>query len=409
MAQGNRSKEIWLIPKRVSLHQTICLIDGITERKYDGTSWNDAKQNNLGVNLKNWGATKSGKNVSSQSIRTLTASIPQYLGFVYINTNTTPNSICITEAGKKLLDRHKGELIKVKNLGEGKEFLIEQSEVALAQMVKLQITNPIILKDCENILVFPFRMTLKLLLELEYLDREELAYFVFRIKDESEFDLALQEIRNFRQLEHLDRKKLIDAYKKTHLGNITLVKASSASYYEGLCQITGTVEKILCKPKNLGRKIPGIRIKAGLVDYVKKIINDTYASIDTYDFGDNLELWIEYIGNPKRLAPPVDIEIENKSNVSLLIQINKDKIAKNIDFLEPNEILFYPMFLDEEYEIGLVNAVTGESLSNERFTPTKRNSGFKILSKLKKAPARKTVEQLAAMILEHSACTGGML
>ena len=66
MAQGNRSKEIWLIPKRGSLHQTICLIDGITERKYDGTSWNDAKQNNLGVNLKNWGATKSGKNISSQ-------------------------------------------------------------------------------------------------------------------------------------------------------------------------------------------------------------------------------------------------------------------------------------------------------------------------------------------------------
>lgn len=78
MAQGNRSKEIWLIPKRGSLHQTICLIDGITERNYDGTSWNGAKQNNLGVNLKNWGATQSGKNISSQSIRTLTASVPQY-------------------------------------------------------------------------------------------------------------------------------------------------------------------------------------------------------------------------------------------------------------------------------------------------------------------------------------------
>lgn len=61
MAQKNRSKEIWLIPKRVNLHQTICLIDGIIERKYDGTSWNPQKQNNLGVNLKKWGATKDGK------------------------------------------------------------------------------------------------------------------------------------------------------------------------------------------------------------------------------------------------------------------------------------------------------------------------------------------------------------
>ena len=64
MAQKNRTKEIWLIPKRVNLHQTICLIDGIIERKYDGTSWNPQKQNNLGVNLKKWGATRDGKNIS---------------------------------------------------------------------------------------------------------------------------------------------------------------------------------------------------------------------------------------------------------------------------------------------------------------------------------------------------------
>lgn len=405
MAQKNRSKEIWLIPKRGSLHQTICLIDGITERKYNGTSWNDAKQNNLGVNLKNWGATKSGKNISSQSIRTLTAAVPQYLGFVYINNNTTPNSICITEAGKKLLERHKGELVKVKNLIEGDEHLIKQSEVVLVQMEKLQITNPIILKDCENILVFPFRMTLKLLLELDYLDREELAYFVFKIKDESEFDLTIQEIKNFRQLSQLDRKNLIDTYKKTHLGNITLVKASSASYYEGLCQVTGIVEKISWKPRNRKTKIPAIKIKADSIDYVRRAINETYANIDTYDFGNNLDLWIEYIGNPNRLIPPVDIEIENKSNVSLLIQIFKDDIVRNIDFLEPDENLFYPMFLNEEYQIGLVDATTGEQLSMHKYVPTKENKGFNISSSIKKVSAKKTIEQLVTMILEHSACT----
>ncbi len=61
MAQKNRSKEIWLIPKRVNLHQTICLIDGIIERKYDGTSWNPQKQNNLGVNLKKVGCNQRWK------------------------------------------------------------------------------------------------------------------------------------------------------------------------------------------------------------------------------------------------------------------------------------------------------------------------------------------------------------
>ena len=115
MAQGNRSKEIWLIPKRVNLHQTLCLIDGIIERKYSGNTWSPQKQNNLGVNLKKWGATKNGKNISSQAVRTLTASIPQYLGFVYINTKSTPNTIWVTKAGLKLWKTHKTELVKVKN------------------------------------------------------------------------------------------------------------------------------------------------------------------------------------------------------------------------------------------------------------------------------------------------------
>ena len=71
MAQQNRSKELWLIPKRGNLHQTICLIDGIIDRNYSGTSWNPSKQDNLGVNLKKWGATNDGKNIS----RTLCCSI----------------------------------------------------------------------------------------------------------------------------------------------------------------------------------------------------------------------------------------------------------------------------------------------------------------------------------------------
>ena len=44
MAQGNRSKEVWLIPKRGSLHQTICLIDGIKAgefKKIDVKAAND--------------------------------------------------------------------------------------------------------------------------------------------------------------------------------------------------------------------------------------------------------------------------------------------------------------------------------------------------------------------------------
>ena len=252
MAQGNRSKEVWLIPKRGSLHQTICLIDGIKERNYSGTTWNPQKQNNLGVNLKKWGATKDGKNVSAQSIRTLAAAIPQYLGFLYINTNTTPNTIRLTKAGEELWLNHKDDLEKIENLVKGRDKIIKESDILLKQMEKLQITNPIILKDCENILIFPFRMTLKLLLELDYLDKEEIAYIVLKMKDETEYSLAIKEIKNLRKMPMSDRKEIIDAFKETHIGSITLAKASSAGYYQTLCTTTGIIEKVNVKYPNVG-------------------------------------------------------------------------------------------------------------------------------------------------------------
>lgn len=119
-----------------------------------GQAGNPKKHNNLGVNLKKWVATKDGKNISPQAVRTLMASIPQYSGFLYVNIKSTPNTICLTEAGIALWHKRKDELVKVPNLVEGKDLSITESEVVLKQMEKLQITNPIINKDCKNICIY---------------------------------------------------------------------------------------------------------------------------------------------------------------------------------------------------------------------------------------------------------------
>ena len=331
MAQKNRKKQIWLIPKRVSLHQTICLIDGIIERKYNGTSWNPQKQNNLGVNLKKWGATKNGKNISSQSIRTLVASIPQYLGFLYVNTESTPNKICLTEAGIALWNRHKNELVKVSNLIEGKDKLITESEAVLRQMEKLQITNPLINKDCENIYVFPFRFMLKVLMKVGYLDQEEIAYFLFKVRNEDEVDMIVQEIENFRKLSKENRESLINAFKSTQIGNITLVKASSAGYFISLCQITGIMDKLKVTPNNRSSEIAALRIKDSCMEYVEEMLNSKYQNTEVYDFEDDLQLWIDYIGDITRDYPPIGVSIINKSNGRFLVQVFKDGVCKYDD------------------------------------------------------------------------------
>lgn len=405
MAQGNRSKEVWLIPKRGSLHQTICLIDGIKERNYSGTTWNPQKQNNLGVNLKKWGATKDGKNVSAQSIRTLTAAIPQYLGFLYINVNTTPNTIKLTKAGEELWQKHKDELEKIENLVKGKEKIIKQSDILLRQMEKLQITNPIILKDCENILIFPFRMTLKLLLELEYLDKEEIAYILFRMKDETEFSLAIKEIKNLRKMNMLDRKEIIDAFKSTHLGNITLVKAASAGYYQTLCTSTGIIEKVKIKYPNNGnddKKIIGIKIKDKCKEYVKKVLNEKYKDINVYDFKNNLELWIDYIGNPARVSPPKDIQIINDSNIDILVCITKEGDFLEGDLINKKDYIVHPMFINEEYEIKCIDTQNGNIINTQHIIPNLKEDKYIINIDDDKKIETLTIEDLAKEILEHS-------
>ncbi len=404
MAQKNRTKEIWLIPKRVNLHQTICLIDGIIERKYNGTSWNPQKQNNLGVNLKKWGATKDGKNISPQAIRTLVASIPQYLGFLYINSESTPNTICLTEAGMALWHRHKDELIKVPNLIEGKESesLITKSEIVLKQMEKLQITNPIINKDCENIYVFPFRFMLRVLLKVGYLDQEEIAYFLFKVRNEDEVDMIVQEINNFRSLSETKREALVNAFKCTHIGNITLVKASSAGYFISLCQITGIMDKLKITPKNRNGAIAALKINDAYISYVEDLLNSKYQNIKTYDFADNLQLWIDYIGNPGRDYPPVDVSIINKTNRSFLIQIYKEDVCKYVDLIKDNGVLQFPMFVNEQYHVKVVDISSGDELKTLDIHPTFEQREYEIVGCLNdKEEEEETLENAAREILEH--------
>lgn len=406
MAQKNRSKEIWLIPKRVNLHQTICLIDGIIERKYDGTSWNPQKQNNLGVNLKKWGATKDGKNISPQAIRTLVASIPQYLGFLYVNTESTPNTICLTEAGMALWYKHKDELVKVPNLVDGKDLLITESETVLKQMEKLQITNPIISKDCENIYVFPFRFMLKVLLKVGYLDQEEIAYFLFKVRNEDEVDVIVQEIENFRKLSTENRESLINVFKSTHIGNITLVKASSAGYFISLCQITGIMDKLKVTPNNRDGAIAALKINDTYMRYVEEMLNSKYKNAEIYDFEDNLQLWIDYICDPSRDYPPIDVSIINKANSSFLIQVYKDGACNYDDLIDENGVLQFPMFVNEQYDVKIIDVSTGDELETLAICPTFEQREFEIEGRLNNAVvANETVEDVAKEIMEHCAAT----
>ena len=160
MVQENREKRYWFIPKRANVHQMLAFIHGMIIRNYNGQTWNTSKQDTLNLELSRLGATRNGRKISPQGMRTLLASV-HYLGFVYLDNSTTPTTIHLTNAGIFFYEAHKNQLVKIDSLGQS-DKIVKSSRSVLSQFNKLQITNPIILKDCEDIFVFPPNCKMKL-------------------------------------------------------------------------------------------------------------------------------------------------------------------------------------------------------------------------------------------------------
>lgn len=388
MAQKQRDKEYWLIPKRANLHQTVTLLKGIAELDYDNKTWNGNKQDRLGSFLGKNGATKDGRTITPQSIRTLLASIPQYFGFVFINTETTPTSLSISKAGLELINEFNDFLknynYKTLTIAEKNKGDIQFSNTYLKQFAKLQITNPVILKDCENIFVFPLIFIIKIIKAINYLTFDELAYFVFKSKSQDEIDLIVLEIENFRNLKFNNQKKIIDTFKKTHLGNISLVQAASTSYFEKLIRYTElfSIDKIILpNPENSkNEKASSIVLSKSKTKIITELLIEFDKNI-TYDFRGNLSLWMNYIGNPLVKKTPKDFSIFTSRNENILITISQND--KNIfaDLINNEKDAIIPIIETYNYSINIINPDNGSVFSEYQFDS--KHSSKIDLSKLK--------------------------
>lgn len=393
--------DYWLIPKRSSIHQVWCLIDGIKARGVNGRGWTPALQNDLGVNLKKWGATNDGRNVSHQAMRTLTA-FAQYLGFVYIDTTTTPSVIRITEAGDQFWSNNKPHIHKLRNLKVDESKSLQQSDDVCFQLEKLQLTNPIEGKKCTNILLFPFRTTLRLLIELEYLDVEELAMYLFTMRDDSEYEYVKQQIELFRALPLGNRRALVSAFRGSVLGNISLVKAPSTGYYITICERTGLITRQREVVSNSGRKVTTMRFQEGAKEYATNILSTKYIDILPYDFGDNLRLWIDYFGDPNRIATPFDATVTNKTNDRLLVSISDStNYVHTIKILEPSQSVDFPAFDNDSYTVNLFSVIRNQNLTPILFKPTNSERTLQILADTTDASKVESLDAISAKILEH--------
>ena len=381
MAKKTRTKELWHIPKRGSVHQTMHMVHILTSSEFDGKKWTSGKQEKIASEMAKAGLTQSGKALTHQSVRTLLANLPKYLCFV--NIDETSKKLTVSRAGYALIENYEPNLAHKTNLKDLKDKEIITSDGFKNQMLKLIITNPSVSSDCEKILVFPFRFTLSLLLEVEYLDIEEIAYFLFHTKTHGELPKLVERIKNFRKLSYENRIAIIEKYKKTDEGNLTLVKAPSAGYFMTLCYSTGLCEKKdikINKTDNLKLSSLILKDKAE----TRQILNE-FKNIEIFDFENNWSLWYEYFGNPTIFNPPFKVML--KTNIPNEVYINVQATYGSV-FLGPisqTKPVTISVFQEHEYEIQVFNLETSRpilKIEQKKFSQNEGDYELDIKSKI---------------------------
>ena len=390
--------EYWLIPKSADLHQSIVFIEGI-KKNYNNKKWNSSAQDRLGSYIAKRGATKKGRNVTPQRIRTLMAGIPQYFGFIQIDDG----KISVTDAGIKLLDENKAALenYSCKNLSEGisQKKTIEQSEIFLNQFKKIQITNPIINKYSKNIMVMPFYCTLQILNELQYLTEWECGYFLFKIRDHSELNSVIKEIKNFRSKDYDEKNKLIATFKQSDEGRISLVKAPTTKYFFKLLKYTGLfVERSHVEESNELKKYRCLEFNLEKKDTISVMLNDHDTSF-IFDYKNDTEIWNQYISNTKINNCPKYSTLKNLSGMKIFVTLTRNKksaLKTSMDIDEEKKLVIFDN-LEQQLEVYSIN--TREKILNEHFT--NYFSYKNIVSKNKIQSKERKITNIESEILAH--------
>lgn len=318
-SEQRRNKQMWHINKSNAegmIEQFKGFLEIVLEKKLENKKWRGIKEI-LKREMSRRGLC--APRISDSRIGTLKSEIYQ-MGFIKYNPD---GSLEITKAGKKFLEDPKGVLTK--------------------QFIKLQFTNPTIINHCKDIYLFPIRGLMKLLLELDYLTKEEIGYIVFlNYFYEDDFENIKEKIIKFRNLPQKNRQAIINKFKKTPEGHVALTSASSVTYLCSKLKLTGVFDYT-----------NGVlRINPNSLNFVKKVL-EKYKDVAPYPYEkDDLDLWFEYFGDPNQDYPPEPktISFTKKTNEEKFISIFAD--GKEIAHFTMNtdEVKQFPFFNGKRYE-----------------------------------------------------------
>lgn len=368
----NLTSDVWLIPKRSSIIQIIGLVEILVNDGFEGKVWNQSKQEAVATQMRKRKLTKS-RNFSAQSVRTLFANGPKYLGFVYTDADTDSTSvqrkIIVTKAGKLLANENLLAGGSYANLDQWEKYhKLPPSEAISRQLFKLIMNNPITTNGGTGSL-YPYRNTLKLCHELGYLDKEEIGFLLFAMKSESDYEETKNLILEFRALDPDNRKALITNYRKTEAGQVTLVKAPTAHYFMSFCKSSGAFS-VVDKGISKGVVLPSLEVKD---PKDAKSLIDTFTDNYPFEFGTDKSLWIEYFGNITKASPPKSIEIDFTFDKSGEYLVKLQRNGENSKVVITDGYHFQesiPAFEGDQIDFE-IHTKMGGSVKSDKFVITK--------------------------------------
>lgn len=99
------------------------------------------------------------------------------------------------------------------------------------------------------------------------------------------------------------------------------------------------------------------------------------------------------------------MKLSNNTGNDYLIQVIQKGAYKYDDLLYANDNLQFPMFVDEEYQIKIINVKNGEVIDTLSIVPTFEEREFELQSEeqMKENEKEEDFEQIASDIIEHCA------
>ena len=243
-------------------------------------------------------------------------------------------------------------IIKLTKTGELiRDGLIDE-DIMLRQLLKLQFPSPVQDKDFNGDYIFPLELTLEIFNYFQSLNRFEIG-FLFGCVNLNDIDITINAINNFRErTKNLSLTNNLKEVKKIFSDiffekyNIKLSKPETyySDYSDAFARCLEYTGLFSQKGRGLYQKVYIPEYAKIKIDMLKKEYKFKYNSEH------DLELYMDYYGNPFNISLPWD-KIENKKIVIInKIDTLKDKLKEaNSKIKNFNQTKYNNLLVDIEY------------------------------------------------------------